>query len=124
MKFEEQNIQKACVKWFRLQHPELILYANYNNAHNATQGGINKAMGVTSGVPDLTYIDPENGFIYIEVKTPKSTVSAAQKQFLKRADYFYNVPCYIVRSLDDFIDLIEAIHTDDFIHAQKYKYKP
>jgi hypothetical protein len=122
MKFEEQIIQKACVRWFRAQHPNRILYANYNNAHNRTQGGINKGMGVTAGVPDLTYIHPTYGLLYIEVKTKKGRVSDAQKEFLSKLDGQY--PCFLVRSFDDFLELCEAIDTIhvDSEETKKFKY--
>jgi hypothetical protein len=109
VKYQEQEIQRACVRWFRLQHPDRLLYANYNNAHNKTQGGINKGMGVTAGVPDLTYIHPIYGMIYIEVKTKTGRVSPAQKDFLSKLKNQY--PCFLVRSFDDFFELLEAIDT-------------
>ena len=53
MKFEESHIQRACVRWFALQYPELkgILFAVPNGGgRSKIEAGILKAEGVTAGV--------------------------------------------------------------------------
>lgn len=116
MKRPEQDIQKACVKWFQLQYPQYakLLCANYNNAHNATQGGINKAMGVIAGRSDLElYFN--NQVHFIEMKAPGQGLSTAQKEWrlTMQKNGFSNH--HICRSLEDFMFVINRIINPQFI---------
>ena len=55
----ESQIQQSCVKWFRLQFPEigLLLFAVPNGgARNKREAGILKGEGVTAGVADMILI--------------------------------------------------------------------
>jgi hypothetical protein len=121
----EQDLQIACIKFFRFQYPQRILYANYNNAHSKRQGGINKAMGVLAGVPDLTYLHPQHGLLYIELKAGKGRLSGLQQAFLKQAVEL-SVPCFVVRSFDQFFKLCELLDislNDPDLEGLKYKPK-
>lgn len=56
MNHPEHELQKSCVKWFRLQYPEYtnLLFAIPNGGkRNAREAARLKAEGVTPGVPDL-----------------------------------------------------------------------
>ena len=108
----EQTIQQNCVRWFRLQHPDKILFAVNNNARGGRitdkrAGGIAKSMGVLAGVSDLVLC--HNGTTtFIEVKTPTGKQGDSQKRFeqickLTKFDY------RIVRSFDEFQTLINDI---------------
>lgn len=70
----ESQIQQSCVKWFRLQFPEigLLLFAVPNGgARNKREAGILKGEGVTAGVVDMILLKPSGGFasLCIEFKT-------------------------------------------------------
>lgn len=105
MKNEESRIQQACVRWFRLQYPRLILFAIPNGGYrNAVTGAILKSEGVLAGVSDLMLMHPAGGYhgLCIEMKTPKGKQQESQKQFQRQAEvagYKY----IICRSLDNFM---------------------
>lgn len=105
MKNEESRIQKACVRWFRLQYPRLVLFAIPNGGNrNAVTGAILKSEGVLAGVSDLMLMHPAGGYhgLCIEMKTPKGRQQESQKQFQRQAEaagYKY----IICRSLDSFV---------------------
>lgn len=103
----ESNLQKACVRWFRLQYPKLasLLFAVPNGgARNAVTGAILKAEGVTKGVADLLLLVPtkHHHALCVEMKTPKGRQSQAQKDWQKAVtDQGYS---YIVcHSAEEFI---------------------
>lgn len=73
---EESQLQRICVKWFRLQYPELaiLLFAVPNGgARNKREAGIMKAEGVTAGVADIILLIPSGGYasLCMEFKTEK-----------------------------------------------------
>ncbi|MCM1379546.1 MAG: VRR-NUC domain-containing protein [Prevotella sp.] len=102
----ESDIQKNCVKWFRLQYPKLatLLFAVPNGgARNKTEAGIMKGEGVTAGVSDLIFLFPNSKYhaLCIEMKTPKGTQQDSQKQWQQKveaAGYKY----IICRSFEEF----------------------
>lgn len=104
----ESQIQQSCVKWFRLQFPEigLLLFAVPNGgARNKREAGILKGEGVTAGVADMILLKPSGGFasLCIEFKTEEkgSTQRETQKQWQKAAEVAGN-KYVICRSFDDF----------------------
>lgn len=104
----ESQIQQSCVKWFRLQFPEigLLLFAVPNGgARNKREAGILKGEGVTAGVADMILLKPSGGFasLCIEFKTEEkgSTQRETQKQWQKAAEAAGN-KYVICRSFDDF----------------------
>lgn len=107
MNHNESNLQKSCVRWFRLQYPKLasLLFAVPNGgARNAVTGAILKAEGVTKGVADLLLLVPtkHHHALCVEMKTPKGRQSQAQKDWQKAVtDQGY---CYIVcHSAEEFV---------------------
>ena len=106
----ESNLQKSCVRWFRLQYPKLasLLFAVPNGgARNAITGAILKAEGVTKGVADLLLLVPtkHHHALCVEMKTPKGRQSENQKHWQRAVEaqgYYYA----IVRSLDEFVELV------------------
>lgn len=118
MNQEEHNLQVACVRWFRLQYPDLapLLFAVPNGgARSKATAGKLKAEGVVPGVADLILLVPriEEGCknmwhaLCIEMKTPTGRQSAEQGLWqLKVEQHGYKYA--VVRSLDEFIALVNG----------------
>lgn len=112
MRHIESNIQRACVKWFSLQHADLrsLFFAVGNGgARNKTEAAIMKGEGVTAGVSDIVFLYPTDRYhgLCIEFKTAKGRQSESQKEFqfqVEQAGYCY----IIVRSVEEFIHKITA----------------
>jgi len=106
MKHLEDNIQKAIVRYFRLTHPKDLIFAIPNGGNRDVRtGAILKATGVLAGVSDLIVI-MQNRILFIEVKTKTGRQQQTQKDFqinVERLGFEY----YIVRSLDEFINLVK-----------------
>ena len=109
---KEDDVQKACIRWFRLQHPSKILFhvnnSVYANGLTAMKRQARlKSMGVLAGVSDLI-LCYRGKTTFIEVKTDKGRQSPNQKSFETKAassgfDY------HIVRSFDQFKNLIDEL---------------
>lgn len=120
MNQEEHNLQVACVRWFRLQYPDLapLLFAVPNGgARSKATAGKLKAEGVVPGVADLILLVPQwfttwrgqQGCLYaglcIEMKTEKGRQSPEQGLWqLKVEQHGYKYA--VVRSLDEFMNTI------------------
>lgn len=107
MRHIESNIQRNCVRWFRLQYRDLekLLFAVPNGGgRSKIEAGILKAEGVTPGVADLILFVPNKAFhgLCIEMKASDGRQSASQKEWQQAAEeqgYKY----VICRSVEDFI---------------------
>ncbi len=104
-KDEEHRLQTACVRWFRLQYPQLHgrLFAVPNGGRrDSTTGAKLKAEGVLAGVADLILLKSNSryGALLIEMKTAKGTQQESQKQWqeIVQDEYKY----VICRSVEDF----------------------
>lgn len=109
MKHAESKLQAACVKWFRLQYPDTLIFAIPNGgARSAITGAILKSEGVLAGVPDLFLAEsygPYHG-LFIEMKAGKGRLSESQKIIhakLESQDYIVRV----CRSFEEFKETIE-----------------
>ena len=105
MKTQESNLQIQCVKWFRLQYPNVIIAAIPNGGkRNAITASILKQEGVLAGMPDLIVCCDKNGYngLFIEMKYGKNKLSANQVEVigkLKQEGYKVEV-CY---TFDEFV---------------------
>ena len=107
---EEHEIQKSCIKWFRLQYPKFtgLLYAVPNGGkRDAITAAVMKSEGVLAGAPDLCLDVPNHHYhgLRIEMKTRKGTQQASQKEFQRNVEsmgYKY----ILCRSFDDFRRMI------------------
>ncbi len=120
MKHSEDKLQAACVRWFRLQYPDVVIFSIPNGGQrNAVTGALMKATGTLAGVADLFVMkagrinhieiteegkyfdyDDYNG-LFIEMKSGKNGQTEAQKLFQQQAEqagYKYAV----CRSFDEF----------------------
>lgn len=118
MRHLEENLQAACVKWFRIQYPQyngLLFHVPNGGRRNLKEATRLKAEGVVAGVADLILLVPriEEGCksmwhaLCIEMKKKGGYQSPEQKDWQKKVEghgYKYAV----CRSLDEFIDTVEA----------------
>ena len=104
----EHRLQCGCVKWLRLQHPDLLCFAIPNGgARNAVTGARLKAEGVVAGIPDLMIAEPRGYWagLFIEMKTEKGVLRAEQKQMMQtliKKGYYFAV----CRSFDEFRQIV------------------
>jgi len=112
----ESTLQSNCVKWFRLQYPNLArnLFAIPNGGQRTfTQAVTLKREGVVAGVSDLCFAYPCPPLfhgLFIEMKVGKNDQTEHQRKFqiaIERFGYLYKV----VRTFDEFKFLIELYMT-------------
>lgn len=117
-KYQESALQIACVKWFKLQYPELcykyfnsdgvlktgcLLVKNANEGKKSDTGrmiGFNE--GINPGTADMSLkvANKEYGGLEIELKVNRNKQSEAQKayeQAVTKSGYKY-VVCYTLQS--------------------------
>lgn len=108
MNKSESKIQQEIFEYFHnnfcLPHhsPRSCIYhiPNQNQQHLVS-------IGVKAGVPDLQIILPGPKFIYVEVKDHKGVQSPKQKEFEAYCKEM-GIPYYLVRSLDEFKDVLKS----------------
>ena len=102
---DEEQLQVACVRWFRLQYPKLsaLFYHIPNEGKRTIQAGARaKAAGIVSGAPDLKLDVARHGYstMDIELKTKTGKQSPNQKEWQNVAES--NGHLYVVcRSLEE-----------------------
>lgn len=95
----ESDLQKACVKWFRLQYPNystLLFSVPNGGMRNTLEAMKMKKEGMTAGVSDLILLLPRGHFhaLCIEMKTMAGRQTDYQKQWqqaVEAAGYRYEV---------------------------------
>ena len=106
---KESILQTACVRWFRLQYPDLIIYAVPNGgSRNVMEAQRLKAEGVLAGVADLVVLLPQGKSLYIEMKVKGNRQTENQKAFQGKAitlGHPYTV-CY---SFEEFKAAVESV---------------
>lgn len=96
MKNLESKLQQTCIKWFRYQYPNEVIFAIPNGGcRNIITARILKGEGVLAGVSDLFIMNQgiivaaEESNVYagmfIEMKSEKGKLSKSQKSFIKKA---------------------------------------
>lgn len=112
MRHQEHNLQVACVRYFRLQYPNIapLLFAVPNGgSRNLREAARLKAEGVTRGVADLILLLPSRTHhaLCMELKTTNGRLSPQQKEWLTLAEH-YGAKTAIIRSIDDFIKTVDS----------------
>ena len=103
----EHSLQLTCVRWFRYQYPDLLLWHTNGTAQNRKHGAILVGRGCMAGVPDLLFF--YRGQLHgIELKTEKGRQSPKQKEFQAKFEK-EGGQYYIVRSVDNFVSLVQSI---------------
>lgn len=128
----EEDLQIACVGWFRIQFPHYgrLMYANLNAlafVSGQNKGAfINKlkrlkAMGLEKGVPDLMLAVRRGSYcgLYCELKVPGKPTKPEQDEMielLKSQGYF----CFVSKQVDHFANVIKnymALETSGRVSA-------
>jgi len=108
MKHPEQDLQRACVKWFKIQYPNILIFHPANGGFRTKiEAAIMKGIGVMPGIPDLVicHNNGESGALFVEMKSGNGKLSDKQKEVIKwlRSNKY---ECEVCNSLDDFINIV------------------
>jgi hypothetical protein len=106
---EESSIQRACIRWFYLSYPKLVIYAIPNGGKRlGFSGKLMVLEGLLKGMPDLHIPIPSNGYasLYIEMKSAKGKLSPEQQEMIPRLREFGN-KVVVCRSIEQFIDEVD-----------------
>lgn len=107
----EDDLQMQCVRWFRLQFPQLarLLHHSPNGGRrDAREGARFKQMGTQAGFPDLILLVAANGYhaLMLELKTRTGRQQDTQKEYqqlVEEQGYKY----VVIRSFDQFRETIK-----------------
>lgn len=105
----ESELQRACVRWFRMQHPGVLLFHIPNGGkRGAREAAMFKAEGVVAGIPDLFLAEARHGFhgLFIEMKAGRNRPTPEQAdamQMLNASGYL----CVVCRSFEEFKELTD-----------------
>lgn len=88
MRHLEEQIQKACIKWFDLKYSKykLLMHSSPNGGkRNAIEAAKFKQMGTRAGFPDLIFLKSNNkfNFLAIELKTKQAGSRRIRKPIRK-----------------------------------------
>ena len=111
MNYPESNTQQACVKWFRLQYPELsyLLISVPNGGKRFKQTArILKSEGTVAGVADLLLLVPTQHYacLAIEMKSEKGKIQPSQELWKLEFERFTTHKYIICRSFEQFVNEI------------------
>jgi len=125
MKISEREIQKTVVQYLRLKYPKVFFtispIVKYSNAR---QGAIQKAMGYTSGTPDIMIFKPNPYYysLFIELKSEKGKISQNQKEFINylNSNGYCAIICYSIDMATRLIDWYMNLKRESFDTTFKY----
>lgn len=103
----EESIQVACVKWFRLQYPNLVIFAVPNGgSRNLYEAKNMKESGTLAGVADLVIVGNGGRVLFVEMKAGKNKQEDSQVIFQQKVENLGHK--YIIcRSLEQFIKEVD-----------------
>jgi hypothetical protein len=107
-RFNESKLQSSCVKYFRYNYRDLVLYSIPNGGlRERRNASILKREGVLPGVPDLFLAHASNGYygLYIELKVGKNRLTDHQRRVIEKLEK-ENYKVAVCYTLDDFITAI------------------
>ena len=115
MKNLEDKLQEACVRWFRYQYPDVVIFAIPNGgSRNKIEAAKLKRTGTLSGVADLFVMYPKwsQGVgmadyygLFIELKIGKNKQTESQIKFADNA-LKAGYTCVVCRSIDEFMQIV------------------
>jgi hypothetical protein len=103
-RYREAEIQRQCVAWFRVAHPDQVLIYINNNSPSPAAAIRNKKMGLTAGFPDLFlfYQSDQYSGLAIELKRPGGAKPKKHQLALHDRLTELGYLVVVVRSLDTF----------------------
>ena len=103
----EESIQVACVKWFRLQYPNLVIFAVPNGgSRNLYEAKNMKESGTLAGVADLVIVGNGGRVLFVEMKAGKNKQEDSQVLFQNKVEKLGHK--YIIcRSKEQFIKEVD-----------------
>lgn len=105
----EDNLQKAVIRYFRYQHPKTLIHHSPNGGkRDAREGSKFKEMGTVAGWPDI--IIPE-WLTVIELKSEKGRLQDSQRNILT---HFKDIgwKTYVCYSFEEAEKAIEEAHNN------------
>ncbi len=106
----EHDLQVSCVNWFRLQYPQLLIYAIPNGGYRTyTTASTMKAEGQTAGIPDLCIPIARGSYaaLYIEMKNGKAgRLSDIQKRMHLRLQKLGNCVA-VCHTVQEFVSTVQ-----------------
>lgn len=120
----EARIQQDCVTWFRntYRNHANLLYKNHNEGQkNIIAASIDKALGLTPGVPDLFLAIPNIKYygLYIELKQPGKYLSKVQRERMTEL-HAQGYACICVKTIEDFKRLVDQYLTNPLLFNVSY----
>ena len=83
----EESIHVACVKWFRLQYPNLVIFAVPNGgSRNLYEAKNMKESGTLAGVADLVIVGNGGKVLFVEMKAGKNKQEDSQVLFQNKVE--------------------------------------
>ena len=83
----EESIQVACVKWFRLQYPNLVIFAVPNGgSRNLYEAKNMKESGTLAGVADLVIVGNGGKVLFVEMKAGNNKQEDSQVLFQNKVE--------------------------------------
>lgn len=104
----EESIQVACVKWFRLQYPNLVIFAVPNGgSRNLYEAKNMKESGTLAGVADLVVVGNGGRVLFVEMKAGRNKQEDNQILFQKNVERLGHkyVVCRSIEGFKKEIDL-------------------
>jgi hypothetical protein len=106
----EKALQQACVKWLRLQHPEMFFYHSPSEGRRGykTVASLH-SMGFKAGCPDLLIFYPHREYcgLAVELKQPRNQTTQAQDEFMEKLEEArWNVA--VCKTLHEFVLEVEG----------------
>lgn len=109
MKHHESEIQAACVKWFRYQHPDKVLFSIPNGGFRRYQTAVRlRKEGALAGVPDLFLAAANKTYhgLFIEMKFGSGKQTDNQLKISDRL-MIAGYDVVVCRSVDEFMEAVE-----------------
>jgi len=107
MKYQEHQLQIACIKWFNLQYPKGIMISIPNaSKRSVIEGAWMKAEGLTAGFPDSLIIFDDK-ILFVEFKIGKNKLTEKQAKMIKRIEDngFY---VFVCRTFYEFVNTVNS----------------
>ena len=111
MKADHNKLQAKVFQYHWNTYPQYrrTMWMNLNNAPNAKLGSQYKALGMVSGIPDISLIAPSGKFIGIEFKVGRDKQSQSQID-AQNALLSVNAEYHIISTFEEFTELLERIY--------------